>query len=61
MVQISYSTKNKAIKETSQLQWNKTLPRRANEPTHAEFVCAEVTEQKAIKRKKYYKIIKSYL
>lgn len=52
MVQISYSTKTKAIKETSQLQWNKTLPRRANEPTRAEFVCAEVKEQKAIKRRK---------
>lgn len=61
MVQTSYSTKNKAIKETSQLQQNKTLPIRATEPTHAEFGCAEVKEQKAIKRIKYYKIIKGYL
>lgn len=61
MAQTSYSTKNKAIKETSQFQWNKTLPRRANEPTHAKFACAEVKEQKAIKRRKYYEIIKDYL
>lgn len=61
MVQTSYSTKNKAIKETPQLQWNKTLPIRAIEPPHVEFVCTEVKEQKAIKRRKYYKIIKGYL
>lgn len=61
MVQTSYSTKNKAIKETSQHQWNKTLPIRATEPTYEESVCAEVKEQKAIKRRKYYKIIKGYL
>lgn len=61
MVQTSYSTKNKAIKETPQLQWDKIWPIRATEPTQAEFVCAEVKEQKAIKRRKYYKIIKGYL
>lgn len=48
MAQTSYSTENKTIRETSQLHWNKTLPRRANELTRAEFACAEVKEQRLL-------------
>lgn len=60
MLQASWSTKPIKKKHHSSSR-KKTLPRRANEHTYAELVRAEVTEQQAIKRRKYYKIMKGYL